>query len=350
MCLIIHNPDALDIDPEIIELALYSNADGFGIFYHDTGEIKRTMSFEKPFKLCAAGRPFTAHFRYSTSGKIGRKQCHPFEIDGRYSLMQNGTVERLQSKTEVDTARLAKILSGIPQEHWLAVLEAHPCRFAVCDSDTGNVLLANRDLWIEHEGCLYSKPDVLEGYEESKNPKPKSYERYFPAKEDKNWPRDVWDEQPPSDPWDEEWEAGLRGNSSVVAFDFDEDEDEEPTARGTHVVAVYGTLKQGHGNHDRFLGTAHYLGSGTTADRYPLVINGLPYLLDDRDSGYNVEVELYSVSDSLLERLDGLEGHPAWYRRRQIPIVLDGTGELCDAWVYLMPDKSVRNGKYHRTY
>ncbi len=348
MCLIIHNPDALDIDPEIIELALYYNADGFGIFYHDTGETKHTMSFEKPFKLCAAGRPFTAHFRYSTSGKIGRKQCHPFKIDARYSLMQNGTVERLQSKTEVDTARLAKILSGIPQEHWLAVLETHPCRFAVCDSDTGNVLLANRDLWIEHEGCLYSKPDVLEDYEASKNPKPKSYERYYPAKEDKNWPRDVWDEQAPSDTWDEEWEAGLRGNSSVVAFD--EDEDEEPAARGTHVVAVYGTLKQGHGNHDRFLRDAHYLGSGTTADCYPLVINGLPYLLDDRDSGYNVEVELYSVSDSLLSRLDGLEGHPAWYRRRQIPIVLDGTGELCDAWVYLMPDKSVRNGVYHRTY
>ncbi len=56
------------------------------------------------------------------------------------------------------------------------------------------------------------------------------------------------------------------------------------------------------------------------------------------------------VSDGLLSRLDGLEGHPAWYRRRQIPIVLDGTGELCDAWVYLMPDKSVRNGVYHRTY
>lgn len=349
MCLIIHNPEGLDIDPEIIEIALWHNADGFGIFYHDTGEIKRTMSFEKPFALCSTGRPFTAHFRYSTSGKIGSKQCHPFKIDARYSLMQNGTVERLQSKTEVDTARLAKILGGIPQEHWLAVLETHPCRFAVCDSDTGNVLLANRDLWVEHEGCLYSKPDVLEDYEESRNPKPKSvsYERYFPAKEDKNWPRDVWDEQPPSNTWDEEWEAGLRGNSSIV--DFDEDEDEEP-ARGKHVVAVYGTLKQGHGNHDRFLGSAHYLGSGVTEDRYPLVVNGLPYLLDAKGRGLKVEVELYSVSDGLLGRLDGLEGHPGWYRRELIPIVLDGTGETCNAWVYLMPDMSMDTGIYQQSY
>lgn len=358
MCLIIHNPDGLAIDRDIIDLALTHNPDGFGIFYHDTGEIKRTMSYDTPFKLCAGGRPFTAHFRYSTSGKVGKKQCHPFKINDRFALMQNGTVEHLRSATEVDTARLAKALSTIPPEHWQAVLETHPCRFAVLDRDTGAVQIANHSMWLEYEGCLYSKPDVLEEYEEMQNPtprKPYRYERYTPSNESRNeyvWPRDVWDaeleEQVETDPWDGEWEAGLRGNSAVHAF-----EEDTPVAgsdRKRHVVAVYGTLKQGHGNHENYLGDACYLGSGHTKDCYPLVVPGLPFLLDKRGSGFNVEVEVYRVSNMEFNRLDGLEGHPDWYQRKQIPIVLDGGGIETKAWVYLMPDLSYDTGIYQSAY
>jgi gamma-glutamylaminecyclotransferase len=339
MCLIIHNPDGLDVDPDIIYTALIHNPDGFGIFYHDTGEIKRTMSSEAPFKWMAQGRPYTAHFRYSTSGKVGKKQCHPFKINDRFALMQNGTVEHLRSATEVDTARLAKVLSGIPQEHWQAVLETHPCRFAVCDRDTGAVQIANRSMWTEYEGCLYSKPDVLEDYAEMLNPAPGTrYPATWGRKTTSTRPSDVWDPLVEDD-LDDAWERSMMLDDDEPVFG----------ASKTNTVAVYGTLKQGHANHERHLGEAIYVGSGVTAARYPLVVSGLPYLLDKKGTGHHVEVEVYEVSDAELARLDGLEGHPQWYRRSTVPIKLDN-GNTRYAWVYLMPDMSYDSGIYQESY
>lgn len=349
MCLIIHNPLGNTIDPEIVEIALTFNADGFGIFYHDTGKVVRTMCGIKASKLCAEPRPFTAHFRYATSGKTGKKQCHPFKIDDRYVLMQNGTVEHLRSATEVDTARLAKVLSTLPPEHWLTLLETHPCRFAVCDTKTGDVMLANEDLWHEHEGSYYSKREVLDEYEGYG-----SATRYYPAFSEPKQKSHTWDN------WADDWETRQHGRV-LSMFDDELDQpadpevhdDEEPEFdNGTrHTVAVYGTLKQGHHNHSLRLSNAAYLGSGRTADLYPLVVNCLPYLLDKKGTGHHVEVEVYSVTDAELRNLDGLEGHPDWYQRRIIPIKLDqNPNKQVAAWVYLMPDMRYDTGVYQDSY
>jgi gamma-glutamylaminecyclotransferase len=326
MCLILHNPEGSLVDEEIIDTALLHNPDGFGIFYHDTGEVRRTMDSDKAVEWCATDRPYTAHFRYSTSGgKPSKKQCHPFKIDDRFLLMQNGTVERLRSSTAVDTAVLARVLAGIPREHWAAVLETHPCRFAICDRETGDVELFNRDLWTEFEGCLYSKPDVLE--EVFYSP-PKVTNKYFGSSYDE---------------WEEEWEQGLRGNHGPV-------KSQPKKAPALSTVAVYGTLKSNKHNHARYLSGCYALGKGRTLDNYPLVINGLPYLLDRKGDGHRVSVEVYRVDEDTLDALDGLEGHPDWYQRKQVTVQLD-TGGTVSAWVYFQPSNSnIDTGNYHAEF
>jgi gamma-glutamylaminecyclotransferase len=332
MCLIIHNPLGVAVDPDIIEIALYDNPDGFGIFYHDDGSVVRTMSFSTPSKLMSGGRPYTAHFRYSTSGKTGKKQCHPFWIDSRYLLMQNGTVERLRSSKHVDTAVLAELLGTLPKKYWATVLGTHNCRFAICDTHTGAVEIVNEDLWHKHDDdCLYSKPDVL-------------LDLYAaPATKNPHYGRGP-------DTWEEEWETGMRGTHGPVLSCYDEEE--EPTGNGNlHPVAVYGTLKQGHGNHERHLSDSYYTGSGSTKDKLPLVISGLPYLFKKPGVGHHVEVEVYQVTDAVLRALDGLEGHPNWYRRESTTIELDSGGSI-EAWVYFMTDDSYLGPKtkLHTSY
>jgi hypothetical protein len=161
MCLIIHNPKAKEIQYDILDNALYLNPDGFGIFYHDTGEIQHTMSSAKVDDLLDTKRPYTAHFRYATSGLIGAKQCHPFEIDGTYSLMMNGTIERLVSRKSVDTVELCKILNGLSEAKMLDVLRTYACRFTLLNRKTGDVAVVNKDLWHKRDGVLYSKANCF---------------------------------------------------------------------------------------------------------------------------------------------------------------------------------------------
>ena len=115
-----------------------------------------------------------------------------------------------------------------------------------------------------------------------------------------------------------------------------------------HIVAVYGTLKKGYSNYWRHLQSSKYIGSGKTEDRYPLVVEGLPYLINERGIGHNVNVDVFKVSDSVLERLDILEGHPKWYRREQIRIRLNGKIVWC--WIYFNLQASSHGKKLHQTY
>ena len=117
----------------------------------------------------------------------------------------------------------------------------------------------------------------------------------------------------------------------------------------THVVAVYGTLKRGHGNHRAYLEDSKFMGRGKTKDKYPLVVSGLPYLIEKKGKGHNVEVEVYKVDDETLNRLDILEGHPDWYKRKQIDIKLT-TGAVVSAWIYFNLSQSEQGHVYHKSY
>lgn len=99
-----------------------------------------------------------------------------------------------------------------------------------------------------------------------------------------------------------------------------------------NLVAVYGTLKKGYSNYNNYLTSSKHVGKGKTKEKYPLIVKGLPYLIERSGLGYNVEVDVFKVSNTVLSNLDRLEGHPTWYRRKQIPIIVKGKEMLC--WIY----------------
>lgn len=119
-----------------------------------------------------------------------------------------------------------------------------------------------------------------------------------------------------------------------------------------HKLFVYGTLKRGLYNHDVYLklaeqsGAALYLGVATTCDKLALKIVGprnIPALMEDENAPYNVEGEVYQVTDSTLQAMDILEGIAVGFYDRvekkvQLPqqqlncVFLKPTG---NCWIYL---------------
>ncbi len=98
------------------------------------------------------------------------------------------------------------------------------------------------------------------------------------------------------------------------------------------LVFVYGTLKRGGAWHNLLEGS-EFLGSGYTEARFPMVIQGIPYLLDEM-GGNHVQGELFAVNMDTLRALDALEQHPRWYCRSLKTVVVGG--ERRDAYVYFL--------------
>lgn len=117
----------------------------------------------------------------------------------------------------------------------------------------------------------------------------------------------------------------------------------------TNYVAVYGTLKKGYSNYWNYLsGASSFVGRGTTNDKYPLVIKGLPYLINKKGAGHNVSVDVFRVTDRVFKNLDALEGHPNWYRRELVPIKMKN--KLVTAWLYFNIRETAEGKKYHKSY
>lgn len=96
------------------------------------------------------------------------------------------------------------------------------------------------------------------------------------------------------------------------------------------LVFVYGTLLHGEGNH-RLLERTHRVGPGATEPRYQLVdLGGYPGLV----AGGRTQVhgEVYRVDQTVLDRLDELEGHPGYYQRQRLRLA-DGR----DVEAYVLP-------------
>ena len=106
-------------------------------------------------------------------------------------------------------------------------------------------------------------------------------------------------------------------------------------------IGVYGTLRKGFGNHglmQRCRG--ELVGTGITKEKMILLARGIPYLSRLKQE-HHVVIEVYDVPDNLVYMLDGLEGHPDWYKREETDIieVVSSTGEPLEdmsAWVYFM--------------
>lgn len=96
-------------------------------------------------------------------------------------------------------------------------------------------------------------------------------------------------------------------------------------------VFVYGSLKQGFGNHEYHLGQSRMLGKAETLPQYSLFsLGAYPGVIKGGVTA--VQGELYEVNDDELRNLDRLEGHPSYYQRE---VIETSEGE---AWIYLLPE------------
>ena len=265
MCVIISKPEGKVIGDNILLAASALNPHGLGVVCLETGNISYYKSDE--WSVLKTTKPFIAHFRYATQGAVNEANMHPFIVPGTdYVLFQNGTIYNLGDHSKTDAQHMAEIIGSLSPEYWGDVLEMTDCRWAMVNTKTLTVELFNEDSYIEDEGIMYSKDNVLDG----------------------------------------------------------------------HLVAVYGTLKQGYGNH-RTMGSSRLVGKGTTYERYPMTESGIPFVYPEKGVGNNVVVEVYYCDKETLEGpIDGLEGHPRFYERRKAPILLQN-GEIIEAWVYFYP-------------
>lgn len=103
------------------------------------------------------------------------------------------------------------------------------------------------------------------------------------------------------------------------------------------LVAVYGTLRSGEGNHRSMVRAQGVsLGLGKTVDNINIYsLGGFPKVSMTRtDHGVPVVVEVFETNEAgVLGPLDGLEGYPRFYNRSIIDIELD-SGEVVKAWMY----------------
>ena len=280
MCVIIVKQQQQQTPTDVIKTSARINPDGLGVVWLDTYEITYHKSSE--YMVLDTTRPFIAHFRYATIGKVGRSNTHPFQCgpNSNEYLMMNGHIHGLGNADKCDSKVLAEALGKVPRHEWKSELAKHKMvRFLSVNVRNRQFQMYNKELWTFRDGIWYSKANVIE----------------------------------------------------------------------EHNVAVYGTLKRGHGNYERFLSDSKFLGDGVTKDRYPLVINSLPYVLNKKGLGHNVEVDVFRVSGDVLAQLDILEGHPKWYERKQIAISMaDGTIKF--AWLYFNPIAVSSHTEFHKTY
>lgn len=279
MCVIIIKKSNERLSTEIAKTSSLINPDGLGVVWLDDYSISYHKSSE--FKVLDTIRPFIAHFRYATVGKIGKDNTHPFQCGANSDewLMMNGTIQGIGTHKKTDSKVLAENLGLIPRSGWEKELAKYPCRFVTVNVKTKTYEIYNQQLWSMRGDIWYSKGNVLQ----------------------------------------------------------------------EHLVAVYGTLKKGYNNYQTYLTKSTYVGKGVTKDKYPLIIEGLPYVVNRKGIGHNVAVDVFKVSDDKLTDLDRLEGHPNWYQRIQIPIKM-ANGNVLVCWLYFNPKMISANATFHKAY
>ena len=280
MCLIIVKQKNNRLPAGVSKTAGFINPHGLGVVWLDTFEITYHKSSE--YSVLETDRPFIAHFRYATVGKIGLDNTHPFRcgVQKHEYLMMNGTIQGLGCKDHCDTKVLAQGLGSVQRHLWKQELAKHDVRFVSINVRNRTFQIYNRHLFTYKDGIWYSKDNVLQD----------------------------------------------------------------------NLVAVYGTLKKGKHNYYSYLTSSKHVGAGKTKDKYPLLVQGIPYMVDKKGTGHNVVVDIFKVSDSTLMHLDKLEGHPKWYERKQIPIKLDKSGSELMCWVYFNPKDIKPTDVLHETY
>lgn len=324
MCIIIDNRKAKTIADDIISASVWLNPDGFGLYLPERGKVFRTLDMDVAEDLLSRlDEPYIAHCRYATKGTVSEDNIHPVKChDGSY-LFQNGTINGLKCDDTLDTAQVAEMLRYVRPKHAKSFLSSFSSRFCLIRPN-GSVIKTGS--WVRRSGVSFSKEpcDWMIGRSAGGRT---SYSGRQSTKST--------------------YKVGNQSTSTATS-----DRDKLPAhyrnKPDTSIVAVYGTLKRDHGNNG-YLDTAEYLCSGRTADLMRLCIQGLPFMIEGaHPEGHNVEVECYRVDETTLKKLDDLEGHPSWYKRRMIPVETLG-GYRLECWCYVAGD-DCDDGRYYDTF
>lgn len=102
-------------------------------------------------------------------------------------------------------------------------------------------------------------------------------------------------------------------------------------------VFVYGTLKKGHGNHRCLEGAVFEGKAETRPNEWKMVsLGAFPAIIPiEMGAASPIKGETYLVDETILARLDRLEGYPGFYNRSNI-FVHPGPGQCVEALVYYL--------------
>ena len=78
MCIIIVKDNNKLISNDTLIASATINQHGLGVLWLDSYKV--TYHDSKDYMLLKTKRPYIAHFRYATVGKISVENCHPFKI------------------------------------------------------------------------------------------------------------------------------------------------------------------------------------------------------------------------------------------------------------------------------
>jgi len=102
-------------------------------------------------------------------------------------------------------------------------------------------------------------------------------------------------------------------------------------------IAVYGTLRRGFGNYQYYLSDQTYLGQEIVNLPMRMVsLHAFPGLVES-DENTDVVIEVFEVDEEAARSVDGLEGYPGFYNRKEIDT------SFGKAWVYFLRREEYEN-------
>ncbi len=108
-------------------------------------------------------KPYLAHARYATAGKVCSTNIHMFE-QGDWLISMNGTISGFADKKANDTRLAIQILATIPRKKdKIKFMEMWEARFLCINRKTKEVVRTGK--WFEKEGVQYSKNNVLQTFQ-----------------------------------------------------------------------------------------------------------------------------------------------------------------------------------------
>lgn len=314
MCQIIVKEAGKKFNMKKLDKAQAWNEDGYGVTWFEDKGLKtfKTMDYNRFKALLSTlkAHKAVAHLRNTTRGITCEDNNHPFPIPSGV-MFHNGTVSGMScgTKGQSDTQALAELINEC-EYNWIADVKplihhivGDTLNKLVFFEQDGNITYVNKGLGQEEDGIWYSNDYHTRATSRADTYSKTAYVNYV-SDGNGNYVT----------------EARLK---ELVAQRLLLAKKVEKVIKGDIMtkVFVYGTLKSGENNHDRFLGEAKLVGTAVSISKWAMIGEGLPfpYLLGrHHDKGLHITGEVYSVNKTELAALDMLEGFPSHYKKETI--------------------------------